>query len=431
MAALEQKRLLEACRALGEAVGGQPILPPLIREAGEGEGSGGTIHFSPAGDDCIRLETRFDKDYVNRHEFPLRRLPLVIDCALCDSERRPQEKALEEHEKFALLCAYFLAAQTPIGVEPIEDTGEYRLSLRLSPTFVVEWREAFDTAALESCETLCRRVASSLWDKSREFFVSERIGVAVWSLRAAEELLGAPRLSPRAVGEFIAASLAEKRKEPTAASAAPDPQNRAEAMAMMLSPPATPAAAAEPSTALAPAPLGEGGAAPSVAGAARRLSLGAKAWRGLMAGTVAALIPLTLLICVGAFLSASRKGDAEAQPRIEATALQAAPAPLMATAAIVAATPSATPPAAKDQVASIEPAQIEKAQTLIDPKATPDAATAKSPTASKGVARRAAHGRSRRGKDPLAQVGRAVGRFANEFWDGISSIPKRLNGASR
>ena len=195
MAALEQKRLLEACRALGEAVGGQPMLPPLIREAGEGEGSGGTIHYSPAGDACIRLETRFDKAYVNRHEFPLKRLPLVIDCALCDGERRPQENALDEQEKFALLCAYFLAAQTPIGVEPIEDTGEYRLTLRLSPTFVVEWREAFDTAALESCETLCRRVASSLWDKSREFFVSERIGVAVWSLRAAEELLGAPPVS--------------------------------------------------------------------------------------------------------------------------------------------------------------------------------------------------------------------------------------------
>ena len=113
MAALEQKRLLEACRALGEAVGGQPILPPLIREAGEGEGSGGTIHFSPAGDDCIRLETRFDKDYVNRHEFPLRRLPLVIDCALCDSERRPQEKALEEHGEVRAALRLF-----PRGADP-------------------------------------------------------------------------------------------------------------------------------------------------------------------------------------------------------------------------------------------------------------------------------------------------------------------------
>ena len=430
MAALEQKRLLEACRALGEAVGGQPMLPPLIREAGEGEGSGGTIHYSPAGDACIRLETRFDKAYVNRHEFPLKRLPLVIDCALCDGERRPQENALDEQEKFALLCAYFLAAQTPIGVEPIEDTGEYRLTLRLSPTFVVEWREAFDTAALESCETLCRRVASSLWDKSREFFVSERIGVAVWSLRAAEELLGAPRLSPRAVGEFIAASLAEKRREPVEAPAAPEAQSRDEALAMMLSPSATHAAAAEPSTALAPRPLGEGEAAPSASGASRRLSLGGKAWRGLMTGTVAALIPLTLLVSVGAFLSVYGKGEAETPPRAEAMAAQAAPIPVMATAT-AAATPTAeTPPAAKDQVASLEPAQLEKAPTAVDSKPNPDAAATKPAAASKGVARRAAHGKSRRGKDPLAQVGRAVGRLANEFWDGISSIPKRLNEAS-
>jgi hypothetical protein len=427
MAALEQKRLLEACRALGEVVGGQPMLPPLIREAGEGEGSGGTIHFSPAGDACVRFETRFDKAYVNRHEFPLKRLPLVIDCALCDDERRPLENALDEREKFALLCAYFLAAQTPIGVEPIEDTGEYRLSLRLSPTFVVEWREAFDTAALESCETLCRRVAASLWDKSREFFVSERIGVAVWSLRAAEELLGAPRLSPRAVGEFIAASLAEKRQGPLEGSVTTEPQNREEALAMMLSSPAAPPATAEPSTALAPAPSGE--AAPPARGADSRLAaLGGRTGRGLMTGAIAALIPLTLLVGVGAFLSVSRKGEVET-PRVEATVLQAVPTPVMATAATATAT-AAPPPGAKEQLASIEPAQVERAQPAVDPKPNPDAASAKPAAASKGVARRAAHGRSRRGKNPFAQVERAVGRFASDVWGGISSIPRRLNGAS-
>jgi len=423
MAALEQKRLLEACRALGEAVGGQPMLPPLIREAGEGEGSGGTIHYSAAGDACIRFETRFDKAYVNRHEFPLKRLPLVIDCALCDSDRRQQEDALDEREKFALLCAYFLAAQTPIGVDPIEDTGEYRLSLRLSPTFVVEWRETIDTAALESCETLCRRVASSLWDKSREFFISERIGVAVWSLRAAEELLGAPRLSPRAVGEFIAASLAEKRQESVEASVAPAPQNRGEALAMMLSPSATPPAAVEPSTSLTPAPLGEGEATPlaPAAGSGSGLALGGKAWRSVRTGTLAALIPLTLLVSVGAFTSVYRKGEVET-PRVEAAAVQAAPTPPAATIA--------APPSAKEEVASIEPAQAEKAQLSADPKPSPDAAPTKPAAASKGVARRAAHGRSRRGKNPFAQVERAVGQFATDVWAGFSSIPKRLNRAS-
>ncbi|MFY9657018.1 MAG: hypothetical protein WAK01_10585 [Methylocystis sp.] len=409
MAALEQKRLLEACRALGEAVGGQPMLPPLIREAGEGEGNGGTIRYSAAGDACIRFETRFDKAYVNRHEFPLKRLPLVIDCALCDSDRRPQEDGLDEREKFALLCAFFLAAQTPIGVEPIEDTGEYRLSLRLSPTFVVEWREAFDPAALESCEMLCRRVAASLWDKSREFFVSERIGVAVWSLRAAEELLGAPRLSPRAVGEFVAASLAEKRQEPAEASPAPVPQDRGEALAMMLSPPA----AAEPDTYLAPAP--------PASGVGSRLALGGKPWRGLMTGAFAALIPLTLLVSVGTFISVYRKGDVETA-RVGATVAQPAPAPTAATAA--------APPSAREDVASLEPAQAEKAQPAVDPKANSDASATKPAAASKGVARRAAHGKSRRGKNPFAQVGRAVGQFATDFWDGISSIPKRLNRAS-
>jgi len=414
MPALEQKRLLEACRALGEVVGGQPMLPPLIREAGEGEGSGGTVRYSAAGDACIRFETRFDKAYVNRHEFPLKRLPLLIDCALCDSDRRPQEEALDEQEKFALLCAFFLAAQTPIGVEPIEDSGEYRLSLRLSPTFVVEWREAFDPAALESCETLCRRVAASLWDKSREFFVSERIGVAVWSLRAAEELLGAPRLSPRAVGEFIAASLAERREERGGALAPPAVQSRAEALAMMLS---SPPAAVEPAaTTLAPPTEPE--AEHLVPAAGWTLALEGRAWRNVMTGVLAAVIPLTLMVSVGAFMSVYRKGDVE-RPRVEATLEQAATTPAAAAA-----------PGPKDAVASIEPAQAEIAHPVADQKPSQDPAAAKPAAASKPVARRAAHAKSRRAKNPFAQVGRAVGKFATDVWDGISSIPKRIGGAN-
>ena len=415
MPALEQKRLLEACRALGEVVGGQPMLPPLIREAGEGEGGGGTIHYSAAGDACIRFETRFDRAYVNRHEFPLKRLPLLIDLALCDSERHPQAAPLDEQEKFALLCAFFLAAQTPIGVEPIEDSGEYRLSLRLSPTFVVEWREAFDPAALESCETLCRRVAASLWDKSREFFVSERIGVAVWSLRAAEELLGAPRLSPRAVGEFVAASLAERREERGEALAPPPVQSRAEALAMMLSPSGE-LAAIEPAAPLTPTHEPE--AASPVPAADRSLALGGRAWRGAMTGVLAAVVPLTLMVSVGAVMSLYRKGDA-GTPRVETAAAQAA-----TTSAAVPA------PGPKDAVASIEPAQAEIPHPVAEQKPSQDAAAAKPVAAPKPVARRAAHAKPRHGRNPFAQVGRAVGRFATDVWDGISSIPKRIGGGN-
>jgi hypothetical protein len=415
MPALEQKRLLEACRALGEAVGGQPMLPPLIREAGEAEGSGGTVHYSAAGDACIRFETRFDKAYVNRHEFPLKRLPLLIDLALCDGERRPQAESLDEKERFALLCAYFLAAQTPIGVEPIEDSGEYRLSLRLSPTFVVEWREAFDPVALESCESLCRRVAASLWDKSREFFVSERIGVAVWSLRAAEELLGAPRLSPRAVGEFVAASLAERREERGEALVAPPTQSRAEALAMMLSPPTGPAAI-EPAS--PPAPLAEPEPAPPAPLAGRKLALGGKAWRGVMTGVFAALIPLTLMVSVSAFMSVYRKGDVE-PPRVEAAGAQTAPP---------AAAVAVAPPSAKDAIASLDPTQAESAHSAADQKPSPADAAAKPAAPPKPIAKRAAHAKSSHNKNPFAAVGRAVGRFTTDVWDGISSIPKRLGG---
>src|SRR5208283_3382395 len=323
MPVLEQKRLLEACRALGEVVGGQPMLPPLIRDAGEGDGSGGTVHYPAAGDARIRFETRFDKAYVNRHEFPLKRLPLLIECALCDGERRPQAKALDEQEKFALLCAFFLAAQTPIGVEPVEDGGEYRLSLRLSPTFVVEWREAFEPTALESCETLCRRVAASLWDKSREFFANERIGVAVWSLRAAQELLGAPRLSPRAIEDFVAASLAESRKDRVETPVPPAAQSRAEAMALMISPGSEPAAI---QVATPPAPLAEARKTVSAPAADRKVAHRGGTWRGVATGLVAALIPLTLMVSVGAFMTVYRKGEAEA-PRVEAATAPVAPPP--------------------------------------------------------------------------------------------------------
>ncbi|HTO78342.1 MAG TPA: hypothetical protein VMJ31_01050, partial [Methylocystis sp.] len=307
-----------------------------------------------------------------------------------------QGAALDEQEKFALLCAFFLAAQTPIGVEPVEDGGEYRLSLRLSPTFVVEWREAFEPAALESCETLCRRVASSLWDKSREFFVNERIGLAVWSLRAAQELLGAPRLSPRAVEDFVAASLAESRKD---RKETPAPQSRAEALALMISPDAetAPIVAAAP-----PALLEEAQPVLPAPALDQKVALGGKAWRGVATGLFAALIPLTLMVSVGAFMTVYRNGDVEA-PRVEATVAPASPP------AVAAAEP--TPPPAAEQ----KPAQ--------------DAASAQPAAAApKPFAKRTAHAARPRHRNPFAAVGRAVGRFTTDVWDGISSIPRRLGG---
>lgn len=430
MPALEQKRLLEACRALGEAACGQPMLPPLIREAGEDEGSGGTVHYVAVGDAWARFETRFDKAYVNRHEFPLKRLPLLIDCALCDQERRPQARALDEEEKFALLCAFFLAAQTPIGVEPIDDTGDYRLSLRLSPTFVVEWREAFETAALESCETLCRRVASSLWEKSREFFASERVGLAVWSLRAAQELLGAPKLSPRAVEDFVAASLAEDRQDRNEIIVSPLPETRAEALALMMSLGNKSSAVA---VAASPAPLCDLATVfvPSedrlVPLADPETAFGGKAWRTVATGVLAALIPLTLMVSVSAVMSLSHQGEAEA-PRIEAKEAQTPPPAAVAVAALGTA---AVDSGAKDALASTEPPTAESAHPVIDQKTGPDAAAAPA-VPPKPPARRMGHasGKSRHARNPLTEVQRAVGRFTADVWDGLSSIPKRFGGFS-
>ncbi|ARN81596.1 hypothetical protein [Methylocystis bryophila] len=428
MPAVEQKRLLEACRALGEAAGGQPMLPPLIREAGENEGSGGTVHYVAVGDAWVRFETRFDKAYVNRHEFPLKRLPLLIDCALCDQERRPQAKMLDEEEKFALLCAFFLAAQTPIGVEPIEDTGDYRLSLRLSSTFVVEWREAFETAALESCETLCRRVASSLWEKSREFFASERVGLAVWSLRAAQELLGAPKLSPRAVEDFVAASLAEDRQGRNEIIVPPLPESRAEALALMMSLGNKSAAMA---VAAPPAPLSDFATVlvPSadrlVPLAAPEPAFGGKAWGSVATGVLAAAIPLALMVSVSAFMSLSHQGEVEA-PRIEA---REAPTPPPAAVSVAALAPVAVDAGAKDALAPTEPSGAESAHTVVDQKPAPDAAAAP-PAAPKSRRTGHASGKSRRARNPLTEVQRAVGRFTADVWDGLSSIPKRFGGVS-
>ncbi len=421
MPALEQKRLLEACQALGEAVAGQPMLPPLIREAGEGEGSGGAVHYVATGDAWVRLEARFDKAYVNRHAFPLKRLPLLIECALCDRERRPQAKAFDEEEKFALVCAFFLAAQTTIGVEPIEDKGEYRLSLQLSPTFVVEWREAFAPDALESCETLCRRVASSLWDKSREFFASERVGMAVWNLRAAQELLGAPKLSQKAIEDFVAACLAQDR-EPRAETLAPlFPQTRAEALALMIAPRREPAAIDA-----APAPLIAGERAVPALVADRRVALATKTWRGLARGLLAALIPLALMVSVGAFMSVSRKAEVE-ETRIEASDTRLAPLPA-APAAVGAAAAST---AAKDAVAAIEPPLAENASPIADQSQAQGDVAAKPVSASKPATRRTARaGRTRHARNPFAAVGRAVNRFTTDVWDGLSSIPKRFGAYS-
>ena len=195
MSALTREELIEACAALYAAANDNFMLPPLIHGAGDAQAASRSSYRCLGGDIRIEFVVAFDAEQVRQSGFPLEKLPVRFKAQLSDREGRDLPIPLGETEMAALTYAFLLGVKAPISLELDDDAPEGKCSIQLAPTFFVEWRQPFETGEQITSEQICRSVGRSLCGKSREFFITESDGVSIWSLRAAQELLGEPKPS--------------------------------------------------------------------------------------------------------------------------------------------------------------------------------------------------------------------------------------------
>ncbi|HYA81142.1 MAG TPA: hypothetical protein VED87_09455 [Methylocystis sp.] len=195
MSALTREELIEACAALYAAANDNFMLPPLIHGADDERAPSRSAYQCLGGDIRIEFVVSFDAEQVRQSGFPLEKLPVRFKAQLSDSEGRDLPIQLGVMEMAALTYAFLLGVRTPISLELEEDDREGKCSIQLAPAFFVKWRQPFETGEQTTAEQVCRSVGKSLCDKSRELFLTEADGVSIWSLRAAQELLGEPKPS--------------------------------------------------------------------------------------------------------------------------------------------------------------------------------------------------------------------------------------------
>jgi len=460
MSALSREEHTEACRALFSLAGENLILPPLIRDAGDALATSGYTYYCAAGQRCVRVDVEFDQAYVNENKFPLQRLPLQISCFLCDQDYQILPAQFDESERFALIGSFFLGAQAPIAVEVNEAERNFKLSVQLSPTFFAEWREPIQDGETTTAESLCRRVGLCLYEKSREFFGSRETGVAVWSLRAAQELLGAPKLTPDALWPFISFGSAATPEAPSAAT--PDAPVAPASISVPVPASATLPVLRETKPQLSSkatgdsAPVAAEGRAPAPVA-----SETSREWRrpGGLAAAAALAASLYALFQPAALPRWATTRDAEAQATATAvtsgaqTAIEtraAGPAPQTNLLAALPESPEPSPavgptgpPAAGagaiDQSSSVAwplSAETPKAKSGLHGKPAaakkPPGAAAKSGVANAGDAGATARPasshvtRKARGGGPMQSVGRAVDHMANSLIKGLQAIPAKI-----
>jgi hypothetical protein len=189
MSILGKEELSGACRTIYDAASGDYMLPPLIRDAGSDQTAKHTYYYFTKKQ-CLRFTVEFDKAFVDSHGFPLSRLPLLFKSELSDPEFRQPPIVLTNGENQALIRAFFLGVKSPVIAEIDPSNVGVRLSVQLSSTFFVECGELGDDDGDLSSVTICRSVSRLLYKKSAAFFEDAKIGLAIWNVRAAEELFG-------------------------------------------------------------------------------------------------------------------------------------------------------------------------------------------------------------------------------------------------
>jgi len=422
MTSFSREELVEACAALYRAAQKSFMLPPLIRGASNFGSEASVTHDCPAGDFRLKFTVDFDADYVERHKFPLERLPLGFRTQLCDRDGNDLPIRIDERETRILTYAFLLGAKAPIQLEEDDEPPFFRVALQLSPTFFLRWRLEFANIADATAEDICRLVASSLYERSRDLFICEADGVAIWSARAAEELFGAEQPSTEALWNSVAA-------------------------APRLAPPGESPGRGQGATAPAVAPA----AAPPAVAAARRDPPAFRSWRKPQFAALAAVAVIAIVCWESRARVLNAEPAVDLAPTAAAVPQQAGLEPEAAStlreASLVpdAAHPlnlepmeappsSAEPPLLDEPAAADSPAPASSAAAPEQSQAPVKlAARRQKAAAAKLVAHAAKSGKPKaqhagaEESNPLATVGRAITHFATGVAKGLQSIPRRLS----
>lgn len=450
MSALNRDELIMACAKLYDASQENYMLPPLTRGAAD-ESETSFTYQCLSKDICLKFSVVFDDDYVQRHKFPLAKLPLKFKAQICDRELKDLPIKVDEKEKSALIYAFLLGVRAPIALEEEEGQSGFTLSIQLSPTFFVRWRESFDIDANATADDICRKVGLSLYEKSKDFFLSEADGVAVWSVRAAQELLGVPKPSGEGLWSCVAPpSLFSRPAEgPAGPRALPPSAHRPAAVTRAAErlPLAAPAGAPPPSRTgrerqaryILIATLLLAGTIGSLNGAAA-LRAAFKAPPPMAKDEAPATLSPQDAPAAAASEAAAQEASVEPEPVMapleEAPVEEPAPAAAETVVPAVGVAALTTPPPTGDVAALTEPAMSLPVKPPKTKCKTPKQAGlakvsgAETPmkTAAPGPRQaKSAHRNSKRPDNPLVIMGQAIHRFATHVAKGLQSIPHRFS----
>lgn len=196
MSVLAGEALFTACRNIYDMAGDNFVLPPLIRDARRLETqSRHTYNFLLEKGD-LYFNVELDEACADRNASPHSKLPLRFHIELHDANWPNRLIELDQSEKNELVRAFLLGVKAPIAVEEDALTRSYKISIQLSSTYFVSCGEFTDKGADCTSQEICHSVAREIYKASREFFGTLEEGLAVWSMRAAQDLFGEPKPSP-------------------------------------------------------------------------------------------------------------------------------------------------------------------------------------------------------------------------------------------
>jgi hypothetical protein len=429
MSTLDRRGLLEACREIYLIAADDFMLPPLLRDVTDFQTRARRTYYVPTSDDkCVSFSVELDTPWLDENGFPLTRLPLIFNCGICDIE--PERRAtlpLDDAERRALVRAFFLGVKMPVNAELIAQTTRIQFSAQLSASFFVDCGElGKDDCALEP-EAICSRVSAALYEKSREFFDNPQEGLAVWGMRARQELLGDQPPAPEDLWPDVIETDAPREIVPAADMTPVETTQDIEPVRVPLAAVAPPVA---PMSRVAPPPTIRETAihwrlAPLAAAlvtlfafaATERASFSPPAARGPETRTItSALIPERAPNLPAALAPAPRP---EPPPAAAQAAPPARPPKPDCDLPLFAAGP-AQPLALQAARATPVPVPQKPATVVAKADARPHAAPA---PASKGKVTR----RPRSEPNPIVQVGQAASRLLSGVFTNLRKLPTHLS----
>jgi hypothetical protein len=196
MSVLAREALFTACRNIYDMAGENYVLPPLIRDARRLESQSSYTYNFLIEEGDLYFNVELDEACADRNAFPLSKLPLRFHIELHDASWPDRLIELDKSEKNELVRAFLLGVKAPIAVEKDGRGQCYKISIQLSSTYFVSCGEFVDKGADYTSQEICHSVAHEMYKSSKEFFGGLEEGLAVWSVRAAQDLFDEPKPSP-------------------------------------------------------------------------------------------------------------------------------------------------------------------------------------------------------------------------------------------